>query len=185
MMDKETFVKIIELMRKQYVQESKFVEGIENIVDGRFICMFDMLGVSKTIWEAFDIEMYDWVSWYLWDNNGIEGDLKEDKSAWCQLSNAKEYQIHTPSELYELIKMDKTLSVHAAEIDKIVRSIKKFNLNDYSLITIGTKNMEGSEFEEFKKHTKQKLGAEHIHLNHPILFYSTDKIDINVEDAYF
>jgi len=80
-MKKKTFIKIISLMREQYKLENEFADAVELIMDGRFVPQ-----MSIPISEAFRLLLIehkneafeDWVGWWLYECDGIRGNLKHD-----------------------------------------------------------------------------------------------------------
>jgi hypothetical protein len=126
-MNKQTFIKIVKCLRKQYALEHDFANAMEPVLDGRFVPQ-----ISNDVMEAFrlalvsatDEDFEDWAWWWLYDCNGIDKDLEHDwfirdakeqkneaiftqgtREPLAAFSDGKEYAPRNAEELYEMIEL--------------------------------------------------------------------------------
>ena len=78
-MTKETFKKILELQSEHYKKEQKLYKlGLDTIEFNT-----PLITVVEALWdEILTKEGSDWLSYYLFDKNGISGEPKEDLKAY-------------------------------------------------------------------------------------------------------
>ena len=103
-MNKETFLEIIELIRKQHKIETDFADSLSTIINGCFVPQ-----MADNIWAAARLLFRDnfgdseTFEWWLWDLDGIYGDDEINKEiAWFSLSDKSErIYVRTAEELWE------------------------------------------------------------------------------------
>lgn len=111
---KEKFVEMVELIRDHHSNVKTFMAGVESAMDGFPVFTMDgpLFAVIGKLWPHY----HDWVEWWLYEANGIEGDLTHDwfKKDGCADEDSV-YFVHdseknityaprNPGELWEVVR---------------------------------------------------------------------------------
>lgn len=96
-MNKETFIKILQLQSEHYKKEQQLYElGVELINLNESI-----VGAVEMLWsEVLTEEGFDWLSWFMYDKYWISGDPREDIQAFDENKNEI---VKTVDELYDYL----------------------------------------------------------------------------------
>ena len=73
---KKRFIEMVELIRDHRKSTEAFINGLQSAVDGFPVFTMDgpLFAVIGMLWPDY----HDWVEWWLYEANGIEGDLTHD-----------------------------------------------------------------------------------------------------------
>ena len=116
-MDKETFVKLIEVIENHHKKDSELIDALEGCINGsnrgdgylptnfEFIknrCLYEDL--VKVIGDAVNDEC-DWIGYYMWELDFGRKNKMDYKNRYTITDkNGKDVPCSTPSELYDCIK---------------------------------------------------------------------------------
>jgi len=121
-MNKKTFIKIIALLREQYRVEIEFANACDSILDGNFVPKLSsslMNAFTEAYSAATSEAQLDWIEWWLYECNGIDGDLNHnwfvkentgdaietDTKVLCAFIDKKKYAPRNSNELWELLQI--------------------------------------------------------------------------------
>ena len=106
-MTKELFIESIEQLQKQYEHDLKCSEAFRVILPHDYLSGYDNSKLQEQLVKILQVEMNDegdhsWIEYYIW-----ELDFGKDFKDGCVMIDKQPFELKTPSDLWELLLMNK------------------------------------------------------------------------------